>query len=288
MTFEAIGSHWSISIHTTIPAADWYNLQSVIDERIEQFDKEFSRFRADSWVTSIANQPGKHKLSADAHTMLSYYADLYKASGGLVTPLIGRLLEAAGYDAQYSLQETDLIAPPTLAEAISFTKDSIEIKLPVLLDFGAIGKGYLVDIVGKILQDANISSYVIDAGGDILHHGTSAIEVGLESPVDSRLALGTVPLQNRSLCASAGSRRAWGKYHHIINPSTQTSPTDVVATWVVADTTMLADGLATALFLVPLEVLQKRFSFSAAVLHKDMALSYTKDFPVRLFDKAAA
>ena len=96
-------------------------------------------------------------------------------------------------------------------------------------------------------------------------------------------AIGTVRLSNRSLCASAGNKRRWGDFHHIIDPTILRSPDRIVATWVLAADTMTADGLATALFFTSAESLQTRFKFSYALLDHTMNLYYAKDFPVNAF-----
>jgi thiamine biosynthesis lipoprotein len=72
-----------------------------------------------------------------------------------------------------------------------------------VIDVGAAGKGYLVDIVSAILQQAGVARFVIDAGGDLRHCGEHGIRVGLEHPLDPRLVIGVANLQNRALCASA-------------------------------------------------------------------------------------
>ena len=52
-----------------------------------------------------------------------------------------------------------------------------------------------------------------------------------------------------SLCASASNRRAWGVgLHHVLDALTGMPTSDVIATWAIAPTALLADGAATALF----------------------------------------
>ena len=149
------------------------------------------------------------------------------------------------------------------------------------MDFGAAGKGYLVDSIGLILEKNKISSYCIDASGDIRYRQKDrlAIRVGLENPLNTKQVIGVVNLSNQSICGSSGNRRTWGEYHHIINPLTLTSPTNILSTWVIADTAVISDALATALFFIKPEIFLKDFSFHYAILYKDYSIVSSWDFP---------
>ena len=54
-------------------------------------------------MTRIAGAPGRYRMPDDAPELLALYRELYRASGGRVSPLVGRALESLGYDAQYRL-----------------------------------------------------------------------------------------------------------------------------------------------------------------------------------------
>lgn len=289
-TFEAIGTHWELQVFGAVDAETWLALLAGIHARIEAFDKDYSRFRKDSLVTKISKQAGTYTMPEDWHELITFYRTLYEVTGGKVTPLIGQTVSDAGYDAQYSFDKKELRTPPTWQAALQYDRTSLITTQPVLLDFGAAGKGYLVDLIGKLFDEAGVRSYIINAGGDILHRSyeNDAIAVGMENPADTSEAIGIIQLSNRSLCASAGSKRAWADIHHIIDPITLASPSDVIATWVLADTTMVADGLASALFFTSAQELSKTFNFDYAVLDKDMQLYHTKNFPITIFDETNA
>lgn len=274
--FDAIGTAWQIN--STNHISD--DLKTKILQRIEQFDHTYSRFRQDSDVSQWATI-GKYPLPDDAAPLLIFYKKLYGASGGLVTPLIGKTMEQAGYDAEYSLKPKQLTAPPNWGEAIEITKSHIIVKQLVLLDFGAAGKGYLVDIITHLLYKNGLDEFCVNAGGD-MYMRNLAQAVGLEDPDDQTRMLGTVEIVNGALCASAGNRRKWSTFHHIINPETLVSPDNVKATWVTAENTMLADGIATALFFVKPEILQRTFEFEYAMIEGE-AMKLSKNFRVKLF-----
>lgn len=288
LRFEAIGTRWQID-YTDGRQSDTV-LESQIHTLIERFDESFSRFKADSWVNRVRAKPGSHRLPPDAYELLDLYARAYAATDGRVTPLIGMALEQAGYDASYSLKATILEPVPPFDRVVTFTKRSIVTTQSILLDFGAAGKGYLVDKIAALMLRSDIDEFVINAGGDILHHTSraAAITVGLENPFDTTEALGTCDVHNASICASAASRRAWGTFTHIIDPQTLTSPIDVAGTWVKAPSAAVADLIATALFFTTPARLRGLFTFDYAVLDPSMAVTASAGFGLHAFERERA
>jgi len=283
-TFEAIGTSWRIDIDAKLSSLQEAELLSSIKKRIDEFDKAYSRFRKDSLVTEMSQKSGTYELPDDAPAMLDLYKELYDLTEGKLTPLIGNVISDAGYDASYSLkQKKELETPPFWNEVLEYNHPKLTMKKPAILDFGAAGKGYLIDIVGEVIESKGISAYLIDAGGDIRHRGTEAIKVGLENPDDFKQVIGVFELKNGSICGSAGNRRRWDKFTHIIDPKTLNSPTEIVATWVAADSTLLADGLATALFFVEPEKLGK-FRFEYVIIYSDRSFKASDSFKGSMFD----
>ncbi|MES2023524.1 MAG: FAD:protein FMN transferase [Patescibacteria group bacterium] len=281
--FEGIGTAWVIDIYKDLTKSKEENILSKIKNRIEIFDKNYSRFRDDSLVTKMSKDIGDFLLPDDAEEMFSLYYDLYLKTNGLFTPLVGDLLSDAGYDAKYSLkQRKDLEIPLAWEEVMEYKFPNLKINKPVLLDFGAGGKGYLVDLVAKVLEEDNIFEYCIDAGGDILHKGKMPIRVGLENPENIKQVIGVYNLQNKSICGSAGNRRKWGNFTHIFNPKTLTSPDEIIGVWVVAKTALLADALATCLFFVSAENLFD-YEFEYILIKKDFSVEKSKNFSGEIF-----
>nr|WP_207949354.1 FAD:protein FMN transferase [Microcella frigidaquae] len=223
--------------------------------RIAQFDRDWSRFRDDSLVSRIAREPGSWTLPADAEPLLDLYERLHAATDARLSPLVGASLERLGYDAAYRLQPAgDPLPAPRWQDSLSLRRTAdglvLDTATPLLLDVGAAGKGYLVDLVGELLVQRGLPDTVVDASGDVRVRGERSIRVALENPFDPSKALGVVELRDQALCASATTRRAWGEgLHHIIDAITGRPVDAVVATWVIADSALVADGVATAMFL---------------------------------------
>ena len=213
----------------------------------------------------------------------SYY-DLYKKTNGFFTPLVGDILSDAGYDANYSLQQKkDLQVAPKWEEILEYKNPNLIVKKTAMLDFGAGGKGYLIDLVAKVLEENNIFEYCIDAGGDILYKNKIPLRVGLENPENTKEVIGVYDLKNKSIAGSAHNRRAWGNFTHIINPKTLISPTEIIAVWVVAETAMLADALSTCLFFAPVEKFTDKYNFEYLIIYKDHSLQKSDNFSGEIF-----
>lgn len=285
--FEAIGTVWCITIERPISKTKSAGMLKDIKSRIDKFDLDYSRFRSDSLISSMAKEAGKYKLPGDAEVLFDLYEKLYKLSNGLMTPLIGQLLSDAGYDSDYSLKPGKLGLTPKWDKAIDYQFPYLLVKEPVLIDVGAAGKGYLVDIIAELIQENGIKQFCINAGGDILNRNVSSdlSRVGLEHPLQLDEVIGIADVVNKSICGSAPNRRTWSNFSHIINPSTKESPKDLLATWVIADTTILADGLATALFFIEPSKLQLYYNFEYAIVKNDLSLLKSANFPAEFFTK---
>ena len=279
-SFEAIGTHWKIDCYGQLTLQAKEKLLGEIKTLIKRFDMHYSRFKSESLVSQIARKKGTYKMPDTFFYMMDFYEKLYKLTSGSVTPLIGSVMVESGYDAKYSLMPKTLHHPYKWEEVIDYDKSKLIVKKPVLLDFGAAGKGYLIDLVAKILIKNKIENYCIDAGGDILYKNSKKkkLRVGLEHPDNTSQVIGVTEILNESICGSAGNRRRWGKFNHIINPHTLKPAYAIKSVWVVAKEAMIADGIATGLFFVKPERLKDEFEFEYFILYKDLSFLKSDGF----------
>jgi thiamine biosynthesis lipoprotein len=279
--FEGIGTSWEIST----PAPLGPGLRSRLLAEVERYDSTWSRFRDDSQVARMSAVPGNYEFPAEATALASIYRILYSLSNGAMTPLIGESLEQLGYGPGYSLRPRGASTPPPAwDDVLEWRGTSMTAKAPVVLDIGAAGKGQLVDLLAEVLESQGVPEYFVDASGDLLNGGNTPVTVALEHPYDSSKAIGTVPLAKGALCASALNRRAWGDgLHHVLDGKTGTPVRTVVATWAMAGTAMDADALATALFFVPGELLERHFRVSWLRVFSNGRAEYSADFEGALF-----
>lgn len=129
------------------------------------------------------------------------------------------------------------------------------------LDLGAIAKGYITDEVVKVLKEEDVTTAIIDLGGNVFVMGHSPRgdqnedwTVGIQDPNQARnVVLGSVPESNMSLVTSGIYERyleADGKtYHHLFNPKTgYPFDNDIAGVTIVSKKSIDGDGLSTAVF----------------------------------------
>lgn len=286
--FETIGTSWEIDTPAPIGTATRQRILDLVD----RFDSAYSRFREDSLITRIAEavNGGTFEFPPEAAAMFDLYDQLHEATDGAVDPLVGRDLELLGYDREYSLTP---VPSELAAHAIRRPRWNTDVvredrklvtRQPLVIDLGAVGKGYLIDLTARLLAADGFEGFVVNGSGDMVHRGDNVLDVGLEHPLDPAMVVGIARLRNASLCASAVNRRRWGDgLHHVLDGRSGMPVNEVIATWVVATDTATADGLATALFFVPASRLTANFDFSFVRMFADGLIEVSDNFDGEVF-----
>jgi thiamine biosynthesis lipoprotein len=280
--FDAIGTRWTLDTPDPLPV----DVLAAVHERIARFDTDWSRFRDDSWVAEVARGgAGTYALPDDAGPLLDAYDVAARCTDGAVSPLVGRALESLGYDATYSLRPRRDAAGTLLTAAAPDWRTSarrsadgrtLTLDEPALLDVGAGGKGYLVDLVAGVLGAHGLTEHVVDAGGDLRAAVPEPLTVALEDPRDTTRAIGVLRLTDGSLCGSATNRRAWAPgMHHVVDARTGAPTSDVLATWAVGASALVADVAATALFFAEPDLVASRFGIRYVVLRADGSVRWS-------------
>lgn len=280
-SFEAIGTSWRVDTRAPLQPGQREELLRLAEE----YDALYSRFRGDSAVTALAASGGHLPLPPHGARLGRILRTLHDLTDGGMSPLVGERLAEQGYDARYSFVSTATPAPARPWDGlVDWTADGVTLREPALLDVGAAGKGQLVDLMLETLAAAGHDHVIVDASGDMRRIGSSSITVALEHPYDTSSAIGTVRLGSGALCASASNRRTWGDgLHHVLDARTGRCVDTVVATWVLAEDAMTADGLCTALFLADPADLAGSFDFDFVLMYSDGRARFSTPLAGALF-----
>ncbi|WP_044090632.1 FAD:protein FMN transferase [Bifidobacterium reuteri] len=239
-------------LHTDAALND--GIRDRIGTFIDTYESALSRFRGDSTVGRMrtAGHGGTFDFPEWCGPLFDLYDRLFDATDGAIDPCVGEDLIRLGYDAAYSFAvESDAAEHAGAIHGRAVWPVDVErhgttlvTHGPVALDFGACGKGYLVDLIAEMLEAAHAApqpvQYVIDAGGDLLIHTNTPITIALEDPANPANAVGAVGISQGAFCASAPSRRHWGEaaghqLHHLLNAIDGLPVDEVAATWVAVE-----------------------------------------------------
>lgn len=249
--FEAIGTHWWLEL---LDGGDFTDsLRQQIDHTVAQFDQRYSRFRDDSLVSELYRTGALSHPPAEMLRMLDFAKEMYEASGGAFDITVGNTLHKFGYGKRTIAKKRQT---NNFWQEIVITPAEIRYPDGVMLDFGGFGKGWLIDQLVRDLKLAGKQQFIVNGGGDIYVQAKDPVRFVLEDPTEVGRSVGHVDIANGALAGSDTIKRAWQdgdkRKHHIIDPHTDdSSVTGVVGSYVIAQSALIADTMATILILRP-------------------------------------
>lgn len=244
-------------------------------------DAAFARLR-DIEATMSANAPGTVvdavnraagsgavAAPSDLRALARRALELAEASGGAFDPTVGPLvaLWGIGFDTERVPAPGEIAAALPLVDRRGLVVDESAgtmalARAGMRLDLGGIAKGYAADEVARILTEHGVKAAVVDLGGNVKVVGRKPDRkpwrVGIQNPFSDRgerLGLATLPGGYTVVTSGVYERHFRGddgaEYHHLIDPATG-YPADggLVSVTVIAESSMDADGLSTALFVM--------------------------------------
>jgi thiamine biosynthesis lipoprotein len=226
----------------------------------ERLETVFSTFRADSQLSRWRS--GQAECSPELFTVLSRAALWHHRSQGAFHPA------TAALTARWRQAEREATMPSAgeLAELYDqplpfrIEGDNVaRIADCSTVDLNAIAKGYIVDCAASAAASiAGMESVVVNAGGDLRHHGAGSIRVGIEDPFqpfDNAPPRWRVSLSNAALATSGSARRGFrvGEQWlgHVLDPRSGYPVAHTASISVLAASAMDADALATVLGVLP-------------------------------------
>ena len=171
-------------------------------------------------------------------------------------------------------------------------KDGTLILLPGMkLDWGAIAKGFAIDLACQALVELGISRGFLNAGGDLYCWGKNPDNqdwnIGIKHPRE-RGYFGILSISQLGAATTGDYQRYFIKdgirYHHVFNPRTGCPASGKQSVTVCGPETLLCDALSTALFVSkePEKILKKYPEYGAILIDSDGNLSFIgKAFPFR-------
>jgi thiamine biosynthesis lipoprotein len=140
---------------------------------------------------------------------------------------------------------------------VSVSTETLSFRQPgMAITLNGIAQGLAADAAAAALREAGVAHALIDSG-EISTVGTPATKdhwaIGLKDPRNPSSLLGVTALQGRCLATSGDYEMSFAadfSQHHLLDPRTGYSPTELASVSVVAPTALEADALSTAVFLM--------------------------------------
>lgn len=128
----------------------------------------------------------------------------------------------------------------------------------MMLDLGAVAKGYTADEIAEVLRAEGVESAIINLGGNILAVGKKNNDnnwrIGIQDPLlDRGDTLGIIEVENKSIVTSGIYERYIEKdgvrYHHILSPETgYPYENEIAGVSIISDKSIDGDCLSTLVF----------------------------------------
>lgn len=250
-------------------------VQTKLNEFLVQFNKEVSTYDKTSEISRFnasteVNMP--FAISADFAKVVAKAIELHQLTNGYEDITVYPIVKALGFGpgkAVENLSEADFqrLKDQLGIDKFTLTQDDqgqyflTKLDPLVQIDLSSIAKGYGVDKLGEIIASLGGKNYIAEIGGEVVAKGVSSYNdpwnVAIEQPTEdgSIKIQNVVALRNQAIATSGNYRNfryeAGKRITHEIDPFTGRPITHNTASLtVVADNCMLADGLATGLYVM--------------------------------------
>ncbi len=257
-----------VPVHETDPQQTIHR-QETIDRAFGWFrhiEDCCTRFNPQSEAMRLTTQVGVPvPVSTVLYEAVAFALAVAEESGGAFDPTVGHAMETHGFNREYKtgqVMRTKMESPIESTSEATYRdvlldpeRKTITLCRPLIIDLGAVAKGLAVDMAARELQE--FKNFAINAGGDLYLGGCNPDgkpwAIGIRHPRHDDALIDTVVVSDRAVCTSGDYERndsSSNPGHHILDPRTGISTDSLASVTVIAKTTMLADALATAAFVL--------------------------------------
>lgn len=232
---------------------------------VQRLEAQLSLYRADSDLCDLNARAAREPVPVDPRLfrLLERAAQLSEATGGAFDITVAPLLRAWGFvgGSGHLPDEAEVAAARDVTgmNLVALDAENFTVRFlrqGVMLDLGAIGKGYAIECAVAILRECGV-------GGALLHGGTSTVQalhaqpdgspwpIAIQDPTDPDRHLAVVSLRDSALSVSAvhgkSFRQGDARYGHVLDPRTGAPVQNALLAAVVCPSATDSDALSTAL-----------------------------------------
>ncbi|HAZ0833583.1 TPA: FAD:protein FMN transferase [Enterococcus faecium] len=238
-------------------------------DRVKELGDKITINQKGSEIDEVNEQAGIKpvKVSDDVYTLVKRAYEYSQDSQGGFDMAIGAITQLwrIGFDdaRKPSQEEIDQALKLVDYHKIELNDKEKTVYLKekgMIIDLGAIAKGYITDEVVKVLKKQGVTTAIVDLGGNVYVLGHSPRgekqdwTVGIQDPNMARgSVLGSIKERNKTLVTSGIYERYLEvdgkKYHHLFDPKTgYPFDNDIASVTIITDKSIDGDGLSTAVF----------------------------------------
>lgn len=245
---------------------------------------------------------GKNELSEELYEAINKAYEICKDSDGAlditVRPLanLWNIENASSEDFEVpSKEDIEKAMDQVDYSCLEFTEDGKLIinKEGVVIDLGAVGKGYALDVIKKRLERDKVGGANISVGGSIMVYGTKANKkdwkIGIRNPkgnVNDYIGYISIKPNVTTFISTSGDYEKFIEkdgviYHHILDPHTgEPAKSDYASVTIICDNGLVSDGLSTACFILGYDrslPLLEKYNASAVFVDKNNEVKIVGD-----------
>ncbi|PHQ58556.1 MAG: thiamin biosynthesis protein ApbE [Porticoccus sp.] len=246
------------------------DLGQKIQSRLDSLNNTFTTYQQDSELMLLNRAPvgQTYAVSQDMLHVLNTAKEVHQLTSGAFDPSVGALVNLWGFGPQNTGNripaEADIAAELALVDfnKLQITPDGASIirSSNIALDMSAVAKGYAVDAVAELLEQAGFNNYLVEVGGELRLKGVKVNKdpwrIAIEAPSLERGLVQKVLIPGDAAVATSGDYRNYyekdGKrYSHTIDPRTG-YPLDhqLASVTIIAEKAVFADALATGFMVL--------------------------------------
>ncbi|MEM1312838.1 MAG: FAD:protein FMN transferase [Patescibacteria group bacterium] len=300
--YTGLGTKWLVTINDLLSQDALTEIAKNIKLRISNFHNNYSRFIDNNFTGTLNTKKVITEFDQEFLDLIIHSQKLKHISNGYFDISLGSKLENIGYDKKLKQKVTSktrssetLFQPATKNQCnisqeiidqsfLYINTDKIIISKDVQIDFGGIGKGWLVDKLCNYFRSLGLNKFSINAGGDIY---STMGRFYLEHPALNNQMIGYIDIQNQAIgCSSANRRKFNEDQHHLINPNSGKSPNNYLAVFTQAESTTQADVGSTILFVCPptsLDIIAKQIKVEYLLILPDFTFIRSEGYVGKLF-----
>lgn len=240
---------------------------AAVMEEMHRIDRLMSPFKPESELSRINREAARAPVvvSRELYDLIARaleYSRLTEGAFDITFSSVGYLYDyRRGVKPSTAQLKRSLSAVNYRHVQLNPTKGTVRFaRAGVRIDLGGIAKGYAVDTSIDVLKRRGITKALVTAGGDsrvLGDHGGRPWHVGIRDPRRQDESVALLPLVDAAVSTSGDYERyfeAGGvRYHHILNPKTGRSPSELRSVTIIGSDGTTTDALSTSVFVMGLK-----------------------------------